>query len=201
MHWDGHQTAFVAAGDKTARGRAQAGFQADAAGLPVGDPGRCAGRRARRRPVRRFHHRRRRLDRRRQRPLAGPSGQAADRRRRRAGRRAEPGHFGRQGAERPHGRQALARFDRDVLGQPHADTVVLMMGINDIGWPGCGLGAARPGSRRRTTSSPATAADRARPCRRHAHHRRDADAVRRCLRRLAVRGLLHGRRRRRFASR
>ncbi len=37
------------------------------------------------------------------------------------------------------GVNALARFDRDVLSQPHADTVTLMMGINDIGWPGCGL--------------------------------------------------------------
>ncbi|WP_222182265.1 SGNH/GDSL hydrolase family protein [Geminicoccus harenae] len=34
------------------------------------------------------------------------------------------------------GDNALARFDRDVLSHPHADTVVLMMGINDIGWPG-----------------------------------------------------------------
>ncbi len=34
------------------------------------------------------------------------------------------------------GDNALARFDRDVLSQPRADTVVLMMGINDIGWPG-----------------------------------------------------------------
>ena len=33
------------------------------------------------------------------------------------------------------GDNALARFDRDVLSQPMADTVVLMMGINDIGWP------------------------------------------------------------------
>jgi lysophospholipase L1-like esterase len=33
------------------------------------------------------------------------------------------------------GDNALARFDRDVLSQPNADTVVLMMGINDIGWP------------------------------------------------------------------
>src|SRR6185369_14616097 len=37
------------------------------------------------------------------------------------------------------GVNALARFDRDVLNQPHAKTVTLMMGINDIGWPGCGL--------------------------------------------------------------
>jgi len=33
------------------------------------------------------------------------------------------------------GVNALARFDRDVLSHPRADTVVLMMGINDIGWP------------------------------------------------------------------
>jgi lysophospholipase L1-like esterase len=37
------------------------------------------------------------------------------------------------------GVNALARFERDVLSQPHASTVVLMMGINDIGWPGCNL--------------------------------------------------------------
>jgi lysophospholipase L1-like esterase len=34
------------------------------------------------------------------------------------------------------GDNALARFDRDVLSEPHVDTVVLMMGINDILWPG-----------------------------------------------------------------
>ena len=33
------------------------------------------------------------------------------------------------------GDNALARFNRDVLSHPRADTVVLMMGINDIGWP------------------------------------------------------------------
>jgi lysophospholipase L1-like esterase len=33
------------------------------------------------------------------------------------------------------GDNALSRFDRDVLSHPRADTVVLMMGINDIGWP------------------------------------------------------------------
>ena len=37
------------------------------------------------------------------------------------------------------GVNALARFDRDVLNQPHVTTVTVMMGINDIGWPGCGL--------------------------------------------------------------
>lgn len=34
------------------------------------------------------------------------------------------------------GDSALARLDRDVLSQPHVDTVVVMIGINDIGWPG-----------------------------------------------------------------
>ena len=34
------------------------------------------------------------------------------------------------------GTNALARFDHDVIAQPHASTVILMMGINDIGWPG-----------------------------------------------------------------
>jgi lysophospholipase L1-like esterase len=34
------------------------------------------------------------------------------------------------------GDNALARFDRDVLSQPNVETIVLMMGINDIGWPG-----------------------------------------------------------------
>ena len=55
------------------------------------------------------------------------------------------------------GDNALARFDRDVLSQPHADTVVLMMGINDIGWPDTILvPAGRAGADRPTTSSPAT---------------------------------------------
>ena len=42
------------------------------------------------------------------------------------------------------GTNALARFDRDVLSQAHADTVILMMGINDVGWPGCGLAPDDP---------------------------------------------------------
>jgi lysophospholipase L1-like esterase len=33
------------------------------------------------------------------------------------------------------GVNALARFDRDVVAQPHVTTVIMMMGINDIGWP------------------------------------------------------------------
>jgi lysophospholipase L1-like esterase len=34
------------------------------------------------------------------------------------------------------GANALARFDRDVIAQPHVDTVIVMIGINDIGWAG-----------------------------------------------------------------
>jgi lysophospholipase L1-like esterase len=34
------------------------------------------------------------------------------------------------------GINALARLNADVLSQPHLSTVVLLMGINDIGWPG-----------------------------------------------------------------
>jgi lysophospholipase L1-like esterase len=32
------------------------------------------------------------------------------------------------------GTNALARLDRDVLTQPHATTMVMLLGINDIGW-------------------------------------------------------------------
>jgi lysophospholipase L1-like esterase len=34
------------------------------------------------------------------------------------------------------GVNALARFDRDVLAQPGLTTVIVLMGINDIAWPG-----------------------------------------------------------------
>ena len=34
------------------------------------------------------------------------------------------------------GTNALSRFDMSVLSHPRASTVVMMMGINDIGWPG-----------------------------------------------------------------
>lgn len=36
---------------------------------------------------------------------------------------------------RGRGAAALARFDRDVLGQPNVGHVVILEGINDIGWP------------------------------------------------------------------
>lgn len=34
------------------------------------------------------------------------------------------------------GEQAAARFAHDVLAQPGVDTVIVLLGINDIGWPG-----------------------------------------------------------------
>src|SRR5579871_6778056 len=36
------------------------------------------------------------------------------------------------------GTNALSRFDMSVLDHPRVSTVVMMMGINDIGWPGPG---------------------------------------------------------------
>jgi lysophospholipase L1-like esterase len=34
------------------------------------------------------------------------------------------------------GRNALARFEQDVLGQPGISDLIVLLGINDIGWPG-----------------------------------------------------------------
>jgi len=44
------------------------------------------------------------------------------------------------------GENALARFERDVLAQPGVRTVVVLLGINDISWPGTAFAprAARP---------------------------------------------------------
>ncbi len=42
------------------------------------------------------------------------------------------------------GENALARFDRDVLSQPGVAAVVVLMGINDIGWHGTPLGPHEP---------------------------------------------------------
>ncbi|HEY3627654.1 MAG TPA: SGNH/GDSL hydrolase family protein, partial [Terracidiphilus sp.] len=41
------------------------------------------------------------------------------------------------------GVSALARFDRDVLGQPGITTLIVLEGINDIGWPHLKLPAAK----------------------------------------------------------
>ncbi len=42
------------------------------------------------------------------------------------------------------GQNALARFERDVLAQPGVAAVVVLMGINDIGWRGTPLGPDEP---------------------------------------------------------
>jgi lysophospholipase L1-like esterase len=42
------------------------------------------------------------------------------------------------------GVNALARFDHDALSIPGVDTVVVMIGINDIGWPGGVLSPTDP---------------------------------------------------------
>jgi lysophospholipase L1-like esterase len=42
------------------------------------------------------------------------------------------------------GVNALARFEQDVLGQPGKKTVIVMLGINDIGWPGSPFAPKEP---------------------------------------------------------
>jgi lysophospholipase L1-like esterase len=44
------------------------------------------------------------------------------------------------------GVSALARFDRDVLAQPGIANIILLEGINDIGWPHMKPPAPRPGA-------------------------------------------------------
>lgn len=42
------------------------------------------------------------------------------------------------------GENGLARFEQDMLAQPGVSSVILMMGINDIGWPGSALAPDKP---------------------------------------------------------
>ena len=42
------------------------------------------------------------------------------------------------------GENALARFERDVLAQPGVRTVVVLLGINDISWPGTAFAPRAP---------------------------------------------------------
>jgi lysophospholipase L1-like esterase len=42
------------------------------------------------------------------------------------------------------GANALARFERDVLSQPHVKAVILLIGINDIAWPGSSFAPDAP---------------------------------------------------------
>jgi lysophospholipase L1-like esterase len=45
------------------------------------------------------------------------------------------------------GQNALARLDADVFTQPGAKTLVVLIGINDIGWPGSPFAPAAPAAR------------------------------------------------------
>ncbi len=92
------------------------------------------------------------------------------------------------------GDNALARFDRDVLSHPKADTVVVMMGINDFGWPDSPLvpeGEPAPAAED-VIAGYQQLIDRA-----HAHGMKiigaNSDAVRGRLRRRPARGLLQRR--------
>ena len=87
------------------------------------------------------------------------------------------------------GTNSLARFDHDVIAQPRASTVILMMGINDIGWPQMVLdpNAREPTAKEITNGYHQL---RARPCPRASHPRRDADAVRRNIQGRPARRLL-----------
>ena len=89
------------------------------------------------------------------------------------------------------GTNALARFDTDVLSQPKADTVILMMGINDVGWPGSGLALHDPEPTAEAIIDGYKQLIARAHARGHADHWRDAYAVRRLVRGNAVRGLLH----------
>lgn len=42
------------------------------------------------------------------------------------------------------GEKAAARFEQDVLSQPGVDTVIVLLGINDIGWPGSAFAPKEP---------------------------------------------------------
>jgi hypothetical protein len=89
------------------------------------------------------------------------------------------------------GSNALSRFDISVPSHPRVSTVVMMMGINDIGWP------VWARSRRATRSRPqrmrwpaiSRSSTRARP--RHPFRRGQSDAVHRHLQRHTAVWLLH----------
>jgi lysophospholipase L1-like esterase len=42
------------------------------------------------------------------------------------------------------GEKAAARLEQDVLGQPGVDAVIVLLGINDIGWPGSAFAPKEP---------------------------------------------------------
>ena len=144
MHWDGHETAYVAAGNKVA----DVGFKADSkqtqrvflSEIMVDAPADAHA-------VVAFGN-----------SITDGDGSTVDGNDRWPDRLAErlvaaggppvailnEGISGAKVLTDRMGVNALARFDEDVLRQPKADTVILMMGINDVGWPGCGLAQHDP---------------------------------------------------------
>ncbi len=144
MHWDGHETAYVAGGDKVA----DVDFKADSkqtqrvflSEIMVDAPADA-------RAVVAFGN-----------SITDGDGSTVDGNDRWPDRLAErlvaaggppvavlnEGISGAKVLSDRMGVNALARFDEDVLSQPKADTVILMMGINDVGWPGCGLAEHDP---------------------------------------------------------
>jgi lysophospholipase L1-like esterase len=91
------------------------------------------------------------------------------------------------------GVSGLARFERDVLSQPAVSHVVILLGINDIGWPGT---AIEPNGIVRTADDIVAGykqmIERAR-VRSIKGDRRHPDAVRERARRTAQPGLFHAR--------
>ena len=142
MHWDGRQTAYIAAGDKTA----EADIKPDAttlsrlflSGILVDAPENA-------RAIVTFGD-----------SITDGDGSAADQNHRWPDLLAErlqaaggapvavlnEGISGARVLADRMGVNALARFDEDVISHPRVDTVILMMGINDIGWPDSPLDSA-----------------------------------------------------------
>ena len=89
------------------------------------------------------------------------------------------------------GQNALSRFDTSVLSHPRVSTVVMMMGINDIGWPGKTRSRPPIRSRRRAISPPLPANHRPRSRARHPLRCGDADPVRGHVQGHAAVRLLH----------
>jgi lysophospholipase L1-like esterase len=141
IHWDGLQPAQIAAGNAVNASALKADSCGEQPPLPQRRAGRRRARHAQRGGLWRLHHRRRGLHARHRPALAGLSGAPPGRAER---GRAQCRHLGRARSQNHMGPNALARFDRDVLAQPGITSVVLLMGINDISWPGSTFGPGEP---------------------------------------------------------
>ena len=153
MHWDGRQTAYIAAGDKTA----EADIEPDAttlsrlflSGILVDAPENA-------RAIVTFGD-----------SITDGDGSAADQNHRWPDLLAErlqaaggapvavlnEGISGARVLADRMGVNALARFDEDVISHPRVDTVILMMGINDIGWPDSSSTARRRRQPKRSSTA------------------------------------------------